>query len=44
LAGAAVWHGIMASIFSALNVGSGIDVRSLVTGLVAAERHRAKRC
>ncbi len=28
----------MASVFSALNVGSGIDVRSLVSGLVAAER------
>lgn len=28
----------MSSIFSALNVGSGLDVRSLVTGLVAAER------
>lgn len=28
----------MASLFNALNVGSGLDVRSLVTGLVAAER------
>lgn len=28
----------MASIFNALNVGSGIDVRALVSGLVAADR------
>lgn len=28
----------MASVFNSLNVGSGLDVRSLVTGLVEAER------
>jgi flagellar hook-associated protein 2 len=28
----------MASVFSALNIGSGLDVRALVTELVAAER------